>query len=80
MTAYEVLKLCGGWIDTLEKMGVRLSDHKYTSLFENYIKAQRQGEKICYIVAYLAEEYNISERSVYDIMKRLKKDCKTVSP
>ena len=79
MTVYEALKLCGGVIEKLEKAGVKPSDHKYVALFENYRRAKQRGEKISYIVACLAQQYNMSERNVYDVVKRLAADCKAAS-
>lgn len=80
MTVYEALKLCGGVIEKLEKAGVKPSDHRYVALFEDYRRAKQRGEKISYVVACLAQQYNMSERGVYDVVKRLAADCKTVSP
>ena len=34
-----------------------------------------QNIKVSYIVATLAEKYNISERKVYDLVRRFKSDC-----
>lgn len=79
MTAYEALKLCGGVIEKLEKVGIRPSDYKYISMFEDYRRAKQRGEKVSYVVACLAKQYNMSERSVYDIVKRLAADCKAAS-
>lgn len=67
-------------IEQLEKAGVRPSDHKYVGLFEDYQRARKRGEKVSYIVTVLAEHYSVSERNVYDIVKRLGSDCKSVSP
>ncbi|MDE5688585.1 MAG: hypothetical protein K2I18_08185 [Paramuribaculum sp.] len=80
MTIYEALKLSGCMIEQLEKAGARPSDHKYVGLFEGYQRARKRGEKVSYIVAVLAERYSVSERNVYDIVKRLVRDCKSVSP
>lgn len=80
MTVYEALKLCGGVIEKLEKAGVKPSDHKYVALFEDYRRAKQRGEKISYIVACLAQQYSMSERIVYDVVKRLAADCKAISP
>ena len=80
MTIYEALKLSGCMIEQLEKAGARPSDHKYVGLFEDYRRARKRGEKVSYIVAVLAERYSVSERNVYDIVKRLGSDCKSVSP
>lgn len=79
MTVYETLKICGGLIENLEKAGIRPSDHKYLELFESYRQARERGEKVAYIVACLSKRYNVSERSVYEIVKRLGSDCKCVS-
>lgn len=79
MTVYEALKLCGGVIDRLEKAGVKPSDHKYIAMFEEYWRAKQRGDKVSYIVACLAEQYDMSERGVYDVLKRLGTDCKTAS-
>lgn len=79
MRVYEALKLCGGVIENLEEAGVKPSDHKYVAMFEDFGRAKQRGEKIGYVVACLAKQYNMSERSVYDIVKRLGSDCKAAS-
>ena len=79
MTVYETLKICGGLIVNLEKAGINPRDHKYVRLFEDFREARERGEKVAYIVACLSSRYNVSERSVYEIMKRLGSDCKSVS-
>lgn len=79
MTVYEALKLCGGVIETLEKAGVKPGDHKYLRMFEDYTEARNRGEKVCYTVAILAERYGVSERTVYDVVRRLGSVCKSVS-
>ncbi|GFI39017.1 hypothetical protein EEL52_13140 [Muribaculaceae bacterium Isolate-113 (HZI)] len=76
MTVYEALKLCGGVIETLEKAGIKPGDHKYLRLFEDFRETRERGEKVAYIVACLSAQYNVSERSVYEIVKRLGSDCK----
>lgn len=79
MTQYEALKLSGYMIEQLEKAGIKPSDHKYLRLFEDYLEARERSEKVSYVVACLAERYNVSERSIYEIVKRLGSNCKTVS-
>lgn len=80
MTVYEALKMCGGMIEKLEKSGVKPSDHKYIAMFEDYRRARKRGEKISYIVLCLAQRYGMSERNVYEVVKRLGTDCKSTSP
>lgn len=40
-----------------------------------YNKLQINGEKVSYIVAMLSLRYGISERKVYDLIRRFKTDC-----
>ena len=79
MTQYEALKLSAGVIERLELAGVKPSDHKYLRLFEEWQEAKQRGEKVAYVVACLADKYGVSERTVYDVVKRLESDCKGVS-
>ena len=74
-----MLKFSGCMIEQLERAGAKPTDHKYVGLFEDYQKRRENGEKIGYIVACLADQYKVSERTVYDIVKRLASDCKCVS-
>lgn len=80
MTVYEALKICGPTIERLEKSGVKPTDHKYLALFEDFRRAETRGDKTGYIVACLAERYGVSERTVYDVVRRMKSDCKSLSP
>lgn len=53
-------------------MGIRPDDVQYIELYNEYNKLQTNGEKVSYIVATLSLRYGISERKVYDLIKRLK--------
>lgn len=57
-------------------MGIRPDDVQYIELYNEYNKLQTNGEKVSYIVATLSLRYGISERKVYDLIKRFKTDCK----
>ena len=35
--------------------------------------------RISYAVAVLSEKYSVSERKVYDLVKRFQSDCKTLA-
>lgn len=70
MTIYEALKFLSEPLERLEMAGVKPNDHKYVKLFENYQEARERGEKVGYIVAMLADRYGVSERTVYDVVRR----------
>ena len=79
MTIYEVLKFIGEPLERLTDAGIKTGDYKYIALYEDYRKALKTGEKVGYIVAVLAERYGVSERTVYDVVTRFGKDCKSFS-
>ena len=56
--------------------GIRLEDVRYVNLYTDYFRLLHAGGKVTYIVAILAEQYSISERKVYDLIKRFQSDCK----
>lgn len=56
----------------LSKFGIRMGDFKYVELYTDYERMVSKGEKISYIVVVLASRYNISQSSVYRILKRFK--------
>lgn len=79
MTIYEALKFFGGTLERLEQAGVKPTDHKYIALFEDWQKARQSGQKVGYIVYCLAAKYQVSERTVYDVVRRFGKNCKPLS-
>lgn len=79
MTIYEVLKFIGEPLERLTNAGIKAGDYKYIALYEDYLKARKTGEKVGYIVAVLAERYGVSERTIYDVVKRFGQDCKSFS-
>lgn len=75
MNLYEALKISGCIIPTLCRLGYKHGDYKHINLFEDYISMKCGGAKITYIVAILADKYCVSERTVYNVIKRFSKNC-----
>lgn len=75
MKVIEILNLNKELLQNIRKAGIRLEDVEYIGLYNEYRKLIAQGEKVSYIVAVLATEYGISERTVYGLVKRFKADC-----
>ena len=57
------------------KSGIRLDDVRYIELYNEYSRLLAEGEKITYIVAALSDKYGVCERTVYDLIRRLKAEC-----
>ena len=70
MKVIEILKLNKGMLKTCRKVGIRMEDVQYIELYNDYNRLLDEGEKVSYIVAVLAERYNVCERKVYTLIKR----------
>lgn len=75
MTVYEILNFNRELLNRLVTIGFRPDDCKYIGLYAEYDRMRRNGEKMTYIVSFLSMKYGVSERKVYDIIRRFKKDC-----
>lgn len=71
MTTYEILKMNKSLLQTLSKNGVSVNDVNYLNMFDEFMEMKKQGLKVRYIALTLAEKYNLSDRSIFKIVKRL---------
>lgn len=76
MKVIELLNFNRELLAKLLESGIRLEDVRYVNLYTDYFHLLQAGGKVTYIVAVLAEQYGISERKVYDLIKRFQSDCK----
>lgn len=75
MKVIEVLNLNKELLKKFQQVGIRLDDVQYVDLYDEYKKMLANGEKVSYIIATLADKYDVSERKVYDLIRRFKADC-----
>lgn len=73
MTVYEILSLNKELLLRLDKLGIRTSDHIQVDIYNDFLKYKAQGDKVSYAVLMLSKKYNLSERSIYNIIKKLKR-------
>lgn len=76
MEIIEILKFNRELLNRMHDVGIRLDDYQYVDLYNEYQAMRKRGEKVTYIVAILSDKYDISERKVYDLVKRLNSHCK----
>ena len=76
MKVYEIVKLGGNLLDLLQKSCTSMDDCKYLGMYEEYERLVEDGAKRSMVVPYLANKYLISERRVYYLIKKYKKECK----
>ena len=75
MKIIEIVKINRELLKNLHAAGVRMEDTEYINLYADYHKLKENGEKVSYIVAVLANRYDISERTVYSLVKRFGSEC-----
>ena len=79
MKVIEILNLNKELLKNFRQAGIRIEDVEYIELYKEYPNLYNKGEKTTYIVSVLADKYDISERTVYDIIKRFKTDCNLIA-
>lgn len=73
MTHYELLKSGESLLNTIRKNGVTADDVRYLEVFENLERMEREGHKKTFIVAYLCNQYDISEATLYRMANRMRR-------
>ena len=76
MKVIEVMKLSREILETLQKSCIKIDDVRYLQMYSDYEKMANAGGKMSYIVATLVDNYHVSERQVYYVVKRFSQDCK----
>ncbi len=75
MTLFEALKFNREPLEMLKKLGVKQDDVRYIDLYSEFEEMKKRGEKTTYAVLYLEGKYAVSERKVYDVIRRFGKCC-----
>lgn len=75
MKVIEILNFNRELLKKLQEAGIRLEDTQYIDLYADYVRLLDRGEKVSYVVAMLSEQYSVSERKVYALVKRFQSDC-----
>ena len=74
MTLFEILNFNRELLERLAGTGYKPDDYKYIDLYKEYEQMRRKGEKVTYCVAFLSARHGVSERKVYEILGRFKKE------
>ena len=75
MTLFEALKFNREPLEMLISLGGKQDDLRFIDLYTEYEVMKKQGEKTTYAVAFLRYKCSVSERKVYDVIKRFGKHC-----
>ena len=75
MTLFEILNFNKELLNRLCMVGFEPDDCRYIDLYNEYEQMKNAGEKVTYIVNFLSAKYDVSERKIYEIVKRFGKHC-----
>lgn len=76
MQVFEMLSLCAELIGRMRANNIKVEDVEYLPLFEEYRLMKERGEKVTYIMTYLSEKHNVSERTLYRVFSLFMRECK----
>lgn len=75
MTVKELIKIGEKVIKMLHERGISMEYYQYLPMVTEFDIMKKMGHKTTYIVAHLAEKYDICERKVYKIIGRMSVNC-----
>ncbi|MDR2146071.1 MAG: hypothetical protein LBE91_06405 [Tannerella sp.] len=79
MKVIEILNFNRELLNRLFNLGITPKHYRFIDLYNEFIQLKRQGCKVTYIVAHLADKYGVCERKVYEIARHFDADCETVA-
>ena len=75
MKVKELVKIGSEMMKMLHKHGITIDYYQHLPMIEEFDIMKDTGHKTTYIIAYLAEKYDICERKVYKIIGKMIMDC-----
>ena len=74
MKAIDILSLAEGIITTLDRNDIKTADVRYVQMYRDWHRMRQEGHKWDWIMYWLGREYDLSEASVWRILKRMDKE------
>lgn len=74
MTVYELIKVNSCLLELLSSNGGKVRDVRHLPMYREYQRMTGEGHKLMYIVAFLSEEYGVSEATVYRVINRFNQE------
>ena len=77
MTRFDLINLNKTLIQVMVENNVDIKEIQYLPLIAEYKQMKKAHHNVGYIICYLGEKYNLSERGVYKVIGRLTSRIKT---
>ena len=76
MKAVEILRIGKELLKVMSTFDLRRDDYLHIELYEEYLKMRVKGDKIEYILCFLANKYKLSESTIKRVIRRFSKEVK----
>ena len=73
MTRYDLIKSAESLLKICDAEGIDPKEARYLAVFEDWQRLNREGHKKVWILAYLAQQYSISEATIKRIARKMRK-------
>lgn len=77
MTRYELIKSAESILRMCDMAGIAPSEANYLAVYEDWQRLTKEGHKKVWILAFLSQQYNISEATIKRIARKMGKRVKT---
>lgn len=76
MTRFELIKSAESILRMCDAAGIAPSEANYIAVYEDWLRLTKEGHKKVWILAYLSQQYNISEATIKRISRKMGKKVK----
>ena len=73
MTRYELIKSAESILRMCDAAGIDPKETKYLAVFEEWQRLTKEGHKKVWVLAYLSQQYGISEATIKRIARKMRK-------
>ena len=73
MTRYDLIKSAESILRICDAAGIDPKEARYLSVFEDWQRLTHEGHKKTWVLAYLAQQYSISEATIKRIARKMRK-------
>lgn len=73
MTRYELIKSAESTLRMCDAAGIDPKEAKYLAVFEEWQRLTKEGHKKVWVLAYLSQQYGISEATIKRIARKMRK-------
>lgn len=71
MKIYDIISFNRELLQKLSNLNINSSDYQAATIYEQFIKLKKEGEKVSYITLKLAELHGCSQRTIYNIVNKM---------